>query len=609
MLLILGCVLTTCIVWKTESKITNNQISNFMNTENNNLIIDLSHKNLYNLSCGILSDLKIEILNISNNNIIEIPPCLPPTLKTLDLSRNNILYLTDHSLQNLTHLHNLILHGNDIKEVFLKQVVNLELLDLSYNRLQAFPHAPQWPKLQYLSVARNAIGTVNLRDLEAMPILKHLDLSQNDFNLNFSGGSNISTGIIRELVMSDTNITIVKDDPWCTFFKNVEQLYLRNKNISDFPKDCMPKLKMIHSEESPLAMKIDYSQNDKAIELSLSCDQSILNTSVTNNIIEPTSGNDSIALRKLCLLNPTLKRYSASTNVSIPSVHQTTVVTSPTTAHYTTEHKSWTTHQSPILMNIPASTVHTERTITSSASDLKRTTIKSPPQIKPTQKMATIPIFKQDFLDYNDYSHEAEPETYLGRKECNYDRCRHLQRPCSELARIHNCLCPGLSQETVRPDPPTMAEVSRITHKSAEIQWCAPYSVVDEYQLKIKQEGKVNTIKSISPMFRKLTVYELLAGKAYNICVLAKNKAGVSNEHCTTFTTDMDNIAFVYALASVAGLLLVVVIVQAICICKLCKKLPPPAETAFLASLVSISNPAFCDFEEKQATSAPIFKT
>ncbi|XP_074676677.1 leucine-rich repeat neuronal protein 4 [Strix aluco] len=204
-----------------------------------------------------------------------------------------------------------------------------------------------------------------------------------------------------------------------------------------------------------------------------------------------------------------------------------------------------------------------------------------------------------DDYDYNEQS--METPVHMAYPSCDYNPCRHLQKPCSELQRASQCLCPGMSREDEVPDPPRLREVSEVTDSSAQIRWCAPYSVVHTYELMLHAEGNKDrqfVLDNIYSTARQHTLYNLLPYTSYNICVTALNKAGSSQavsqgtpvNSCTRFKTKPSYKSIFAALSAASGLFLISTIILSVCLCKACKK---PQSEQYGTHLVSYKNPAF----------------
>uniref|UniRef100_A0A452H877 Fibronectin type-III domain-containing protein n=1 Tax=Gopherus agassizii TaxID=38772 RepID=A0A452H877_9SAUR len=207
-------------------------------------------------------------------------------------------------------------------------------------------------------------------------------------------------------------------------------------------------------------------------------------------------------------------------------------------------------------------------------------------------------------VDYEDDYYDDQPKesiTQLIIVSCDYDPCHHLQKPCSELQRLSPCLCPGVSGEDTVPDPPRLREVSETTDTSAQIHWCAPSSVVQTYQLAYHAKGKEKSqilVDEIYPTARQHTLYKLSPDTTYWVCVIASNKAGLSQttsekilgNPCTQFTTKPSYKSIFVVLSLASGVFLITTIVLSVCLYQKCKK--PHAEQ-YSTHLISYKNPAF----------------
>ncbi|NWU74254.1 LRRN4 protein, partial [Onychorhynchus coronatus] len=229
----------------------------------------------------------------------------------------------------------------------------------------------------------------------------------------------------------------------------------------------------------------------------------------------------------------------------------------------------------------------------------------SPPQLNSSRSSAgsepapTRP--PAHYVDYYDYDEQPkETPVQVGHISCDYNPCRHLQKPCSELQSMSQCLCPGMSMEDEVPDPPRLSEVTEVTDSSALIHWCAPNSVVHTYELVLLAQGNEDrqfVMDNIYPTARQYTLYNLSPYTTYNICVTASNKAGSSqitghefpHNSCTRFKTKPSYKSVFVALSAASGFFLITTIVLSACLCKACKK---PHSEQYGTHLVSYKNPA-----------------
>ncbi|XP_010010863.1 PREDICTED: leucine-rich repeat neuronal protein 4-like [Nestor notabilis] len=237
------------------------------------------------------------------------------------------------------------------------------------------------------------------------------------------------------------------------------------------------------------------------------------------------------------------------------------------------------------------------------------------PQLNSTKTSAhSQPASTRSLIHYvDDYDYDeqsTQTPVQVPYTSCDYNPCRHLQKPCSELQRESRCLCPGMSREDEVPDAPRLREVSEVTDSSAQIRWCAPNSVVHTYELMFHAQGNEDrqlVLDNIYSTARQHTLYNLLPYTTYHICVTASNKAGSSQtavqgipgNSCTRFKTKPSYKSVFAALSAASGLFLISTIILSVCLCKACKK---PQSEQYGTHLVSYKNPAF-DYPLKLQTS------
>ncbi|XP_067170875.1 LRRN4 C-terminal-like protein [Apteryx mantelli] len=146
---------------------------------------------------------------------------------------------------------------------------------------------------------------------------------------------------------------------------------------------------------------------------------------------------------------------------------------------------------------------------------------------------------------------------------CDYQRCRHLQPPCTELRGRGGCLCPGLSGPGVPPEPPELVAVV-VTAAGASLHWCAPASVVLEYHVLVGAPGRPPAPGlALPPSFRLAALGGLRPDTPYVLCIVARNGAGASptappgapGGPCRTVRTPPDPRRLLPATVAVAGVL------------------------------------------------------
>ncbi|NXD68476.1 LRRN4 protein, partial [Eolophus roseicapillus] len=227
------------------------------------------------------------------------------------------------------------------------------------------------------------------------------------------------------------------------------------------------------------------------------------------------------------------------------------------------------------------------------------------PQLNSTRTTArSQPASTRSLIHYvDDYDYDeqsTQTPVQVPYTSCDYNPCRHLQKPCSELQRESRCLCPGMSREDEVPDAPRLREVSEVTDSSAQIRWCAPNSVVHTYELIFHAQGNEDrqlVLDNIYSTARQHTLYNLLPYTTYHICVTASNKAGSSQtsvqgipgNSCTRFKTKPSYKSVFAALSAASGLFLISTIILSVCLCKAYKK---PQSEQYGTHLVSYKNPA-----------------
>ncbi|XP_008571049.1 PREDICTED: leucine-rich repeat neuronal protein 4 [Galeopterus variegatus] len=223
-----------------------------------------------------------------------------------------------------------------------------------------------------------------------------------------------------------------------------------------------------------------------------------------------------------------------------------------------------------------------------------------PPHPSPSE--AGIPILLLD-----DYREEEEEGTMEGVEAppqdvpCDYHPCKHLQTPCAQLQRRQRCRCPGLSGEDTIPDPPKLQGVSEMTDTSVLVHWCAPNSVVHGYQIRYSAEGRAGNQSVLGGIYataRQHPLYGLSPATTYRVCVLAANRAGLSQPRasgwrsgCVVFTTKPSFVLIFAGLCAASGLLLVSTLVLAACLCR--RSRSTPRRQQHDTRLVAYKNPAF----------------
>ncbi|XP_066466492.1 LRRN4 C-terminal-like protein [Tiliqua scincoides] len=182
------------------------------------------------------------------------------------------------------------------------------------------------------------------------------------------------------------------------------------------------------------------------------------------------------------------------------------------------------------------------------------------------EEKAALPTPEDYYSDILELQTPEAPKAPSQR--CDYNHCRHLQVPCSELHRVSGCLCPGITGPNVVPAPPRL-ETIHATEAGVSLHWCAPWSTVEEYQL-LYQPTSAGFISGpvLNSTSRMAAVSALLPDTEYLFCIVASNQAGSSptdDGHqergpCRVVRTPARQMPYVYIAAGLASALVLVVI-------------------------------------------------
>lgn len=233
-----------------------------------------------------------------------------------------------------------------------------------------------------------------------------------------------------------------------------------------------------------------------------------------------------------------------------------------------------------------------------SISEINQRTQATPKAFHTDPPQDEIPVLLLD--DDSEEEETTQDQVAAPRQDvsCDYHPCKHLQTPCAELQRRFRCRCPGLSGQDTIPDPPKLQGVSEMTDTSVLIHWCAPNSVVLWYQIHYLAEGGSGnqSVMDIYTTARQHPLYKLSPGTTYHVCVLAANRAGLSqpqtsgwSRSCATFTTKPSFVVIFWGLCTASGLLLVSTLVLSVCLWRQRWK---PHRQFHDTHLVAFKNPA-----------------
>lgn len=236
-----------------DNKITS--LPNGLFSDNNNLeIIDLSCNTISSIGNSTFPH-NIKYLNLNRNHLHKIDVIWPESLVNLELGFNAILFITNASFSELTHLEILKLNNNGLKTIpigLFNPNSDLEEIDLPHNNIYTVGKvALSLHKIKHLNLEHNRLGTL---DFMLPPSLESLDLSFNlissiDHNsfsamknpvvlfLNNNSLENLPLGVLNELESLKTafiqhnHITSLRGDLFAPH-KNLIEVDLSYNNIS-----------------------------------------------------------------------------------------------------------------------------------------------------------------------------------------------------------------------------------------------------------------------------------------------------------------------------------------------------------------------------------------
>ncbi|XP_075720642.1 leucine-rich repeat neuronal protein 4 [Rhinoderma darwinii] len=588
-------------------------------------ILSLSHNQIKDIHWRIHVLAKLESLDLSNNLLSYVPKCLMlKNLKKLSLAENPILLIHPFGFTCFPNLMSLNLsmtwigiHPSvDIEESsFALNVTqaqedslkSLQLLDLSGTYIRRVEHSwsKDLPNLRELYI-RKMVNMEVLED-ELITWFPHLEL------LNCADSQKLRY-VRTEIFKNATNLKhldfqschLKYFSPWNISSESLTIDLRHNPLICDCKLEWLlsnhVNLSLIRANETfciylkgdlPLFSILELHQ-----QCTLSQSEPIINTqdSVTSNTAAmesdflPGTTEDSLN----STLTPHTMKQKDFLSESTKDFTTTVLENDSTTSFSVTQAGMVIPKTSP---NSDGGFFPKELTLTISATDRLLTAHKFPESGSSNGDQPDIP---RDYPDIYDEEETQSSLTTVGRKmiACDYDHCRHLQTPCSELQLLTPCLCPGLSGDDTIPDPPHIQGVFEITDTSAQILWCSPNSIVEKYQLVYRLESGTNEIvDNIYVTMRQYTLYNLVPYTTYKVCVLAINTKGhsvptnsASRTPCAEFKTRPSYILILSILSALSGLFLVSIAVLSICLYKACKN---SIVSKYDTHLVSYKNPAF----------------
>ncbi|XP_073409974.1 leucine-rich repeat neuronal protein 4 [Dendrobates tinctorius] len=473
------------------------------------------------------------------------------SLRLLDLSGTYIRRVNYSWIKDLSNL----------RELHIRKMINMEVLE---DDLYAwFPH------LQFLDCAGSKrLHYVKTEIFKNATSLKYLDFQ--NCSLNYLSPWNISSKSVQIDLRGNPLHCICEDHEW--LLSNHENLVLirPNETFCGYLKGDQPDMPMI--------------------ELHKRCKRSDLNTEREESVTPGTT-----------IMTPDYIQGTTESLLTPRTIGQKYILTENTIDLATMAFEIDSTTRSGVVSPNTSPKSDSE----SSTKELAESVSTSEEPITPHKfpdsgsSNGNQSEIQRDYTEEYDEEETPPSVTIVGGKmvACDYDHCRHLQAPCSELQLLKPCLCPGLSGDHIIPDAPLVHGVFEITDTSAQILWCAPNSIVEKYKLVFQPESGANeTVDNIHVTMREYTLYNLAPFTTYNICVLAFNKKGHSaptngsRTPCAEFRTRPSYILLLSILSALGGLFLVAILVLSACLYKACRN---SIVCKYNTRLVSYKNPAF----------------
>uniref|UniRef100_A0A670Y6I3 Leucine rich repeat neuronal 4 n=1 Tax=Pseudonaja textilis TaxID=8673 RepID=A0A670Y6I3_PSETE len=564
--------------------------------------------NLTTLSCEELRNQTSITLRVQNQNLTSFPECLPELLERLDLSVNLLPELNSQSVAYLPKLQILSLRQNQIHKMIwgTGNLSRLQFVDLSFNLLSVVPSCitSSLGNLRWLSLAGNPIREIQPFAFSCYPQLHFLNLSstwlgkdgemgipESAFAMNVSqhpeSTEEVRKAPINILDLSATYLEMIHEDwikdlPQLTSFYLTQMPKLRRLDPAVFRN--VPMLRELNCQDSHALSLVETESFHRMPHVTSlifeNCNLSNFSPwNLTSSHILSINlyGNPLVCHCEISWLlsNPdTVILQSFGTNlpfkrVGVEREEDTTKPHQSSLPSFTTEVTGASSFEVSSDLFIPY------RITDSSENDLSL--------LDPT-KSTSLPNLAStnSLLDYtDDYDYENQQVASVAQTVdlCDYDPCRHLQKPCVDLQKLSSCLCPGMSDEFTVPDAPRFHEVSEMRDTSAQIHWCSPNSAVRFYQLAYRPKGSQKNYTNSGEIYataRRYTLYNLLPGSTYQVCIIAWNKAGSSrttgwNEHnppCSTFVTKSSYTSIFAALCATSAVFLIGTILLSVCLCK-----------------------------------------
>uniref|UniRef100_A0A8C9LA51 Podocan n=1 Tax=Pavo cristatus TaxID=9049 RepID=A0A8C9LA51_PAVCR len=206
----------------------------------------------------------LEYLDLSSNNLSQIPNGLPRNIVLLHLEKNAIKVIGRDVLTQIKNLEYLLLHNNKLKARGIhpsafQGLKKLHTVHLYNNLLERIPSGlPR--RVKTLMILHNQISEINRNDFATTYFLEELNLSYNKLKSpQIHREAFRKLRQLKSLDLSGNNLNTV---PY-GFPKNLQVLKLKENEISDIPKGTlsgMTKLRELYLSNNKLKVNSIYSR-------------------------------------------------------------------------------------------------------------------------------------------------------------------------------------------------------------------------------------------------------------------------------------------------------------------------------------------------------------
>uniref|UniRef100_A0A8D2P8S0 Leucine rich repeat neuronal 4 n=1 Tax=Zosterops lateralis melanops TaxID=1220523 RepID=A0A8D2P8S0_ZOSLA len=633
--------------------LSNNILEEVNGTEIANLpllrVLLLRHNHLWSVKWGSEALSSLLKLDLSFNKLSSVPSCLGsalPNLRWLSLAGNPLIEIQPLAFSCYPQLQVLnlsltLLRQDDSKgirdsafaistdpsEVINRPGNSINVLDLSGTFIEKFQ--PEWarglanlrslhltnmPRLRSLDSNffkalpglrelhcqdSPSLGFVQTEMFDSAPHLGHFSFencnlsSFNPWNTNSSDG--ITINLQGNPLLCNCQLSWLLAKPEKVVLQKAWNTFCTSQEDSDRPPKSLSLLELYHKCQSESNITLPVSNTALPDRDAFNFTSDDASAVITTDSALPT--------KDLTHISSLIQTDMMSTAASSPMLTKDTYTNTYTSSLIQSGVVSMAaSNPTKLILTEAGSSSHEEEAVSkpTSAPQTSPPQPSSPRSSAPPEPAPTMP--PPHYTDDYDYEEPAkETPVQTAHVACDYNPCRHLQKPCRELQNVSKCLCPGTLREDEIPAPPRLREVTEITDSSAQIRWCAPYSVVHSYELTLHaqdSEERHFVMDNICPTARQYTLYDLLPFTTYHICVTASNKVGSSlttgqespGNSCTSFKTKPSYKCVFAGLSAASGLFLITTIILSVCLCKACKK---PQSEQYGTHLVSYKNPAF----------------